>query len=89
MGKAILIYLAAVNLWAFAIWGIDKWKARRGARRIRERTLLFAALVAGAPGAWLGVRIFRHKSSKRSFLWKLALVTAVNGVWIWLWVELR
>jgi len=86
MGKAILIYLGAVNLFAFLAFAVDKWKAVRARRRIPEKTRLLAALLAGAPGAWLGARVFHHKTSKRSFLWKLAGVTVLNGFWIWLYV---
>ena len=36
-------YLAAVSLVSFALYGIDKYKARRGLWRIPEAVLLFAA----------------------------------------------
>ena len=83
MGNAILIYLAAVNAFAFLAFGVDKWQAVHARRRVSERTLLLTALLLGAPGAWLGARIFHHKTSKRGFLWKLAGVTASNVLWIW------
>lgn len=86
MGTAILIYLAAANLVAFVLFGFDKWRAKRGAWRVSEKTLLLAAFFAGALGAWAGVKMFRHKTRKPSFLGKLALATAGNGLWIWLWI---
>ena len=46
--KAILIWLAVINLIAFALMGLDKWKARRDAWRIPEKTLFLAALLGGA-----------------------------------------
>ena len=49
-------YLALVNLWAFALMGFDKRRAKmRGARRIRERTLFLSALLGGGLGACLGM----------------------------------
>ena len=40
-------YLLLVNLWAFGLMAFDKGRARRrGARRIRERTLFLSALLA-------------------------------------------
>lgn len=82
-------YLLAVNLLTIAAFAIDKRRAERGRRRTPEADLLFLAFAGGSPGAWLAIRLFRHKSSKRAFqrrlarvvLLQLALVTAVAG-WI-------
>ena len=52
--RAVECWLVAVNLLAFGLCGLDKWKARRGFWRVRERTLLGTALLGGAPGL-LGV----------------------------------
>ncbi|SMC54002.1 DUF1294 domain-containing protein [Papillibacter cinnamivorans] len=60
--RIFLIYLAAVNLLAFALMGIDKRKARRSAWRIPERTLFLAAILGGSLGAIAGMQIFRHKT---------------------------
>ena len=40
-------YLAAVNIVAFIMYGIDKEKARRGAWRIPESTLIGVAFLGG------------------------------------------
>ncbi|NUP95675.1 MAG: DUF1294 domain-containing protein [Planctomycetaceae bacterium] len=74
---AIALFLV-VNLVAFAAQGIDKVLAVRGARRISERTLLSLGLPLAAPGMWLGMRTFRHKTRKVSFLVLAVLVTLVN-----------
>lgn len=64
----ILVYwLVIVNLIAFVIYGVDKSLARKKARRIPERTLLFWAWIGGAIGAFLGMRIFHHKTLKPKF----------------------
>ena len=93
MKEALLTYLAAVNLAAFLAFGWDKWAAKRGARRVPEaRLLLFAALL-GAPGAWLGVNVFRHKTVKTRFRIRLVLVTVLNlavvGAAGWWWWQRR
>ena len=56
------LYLIAVNLVTFLIYGLDKWKAKRNARRISEKTLLTLALIGGSLGAFAGMRFFRHKT---------------------------
>ena len=77
---ALVILLAALNVVSFALFGIDKRRARRGARRIPEATLLASALVSGTVGAWLGMRVFHHKTRKRSFLTAMALVMGMGEV---------
>ena len=63
MGRALLIYLAAVNILAFFAYGDDKRRARiPGARRTPEKTLLGLAAIGGSLGALAGMRVFRHKT---------------------------
>ena len=47
MIKIILIYLAAVNLAAFIVYGWDKRLAVRERYRISEKTLILLALFGG------------------------------------------
>ena len=67
------IVFLAVNLFAFALYGVDKIKAKRGAWRIPERTLLAAAWLLGGVGAWLGMRVFRHKTKHLRFVYGVPL----------------
>ena len=57
-----LCYLLIVNLIGFAIMGIDKSKAKRGAWRISEATLFTIAIIGGSIGSILGMQCFRHKT---------------------------
>ena len=58
---------ALINLTVFALYGLDKLRAIRGAWRIPEKTLLAGAWLMGGVGAWLGMRVFRHKTRHRVF----------------------
>ena len=58
----VLIYLAIINIIGFALMGIDKKRAIRGAWRISESSLFLAAVLGGSIGSILGMRIFRHKT---------------------------
>lgn len=84
----LLAWLIAVNLAAFLLYGVDKSRARRGAWRIPERTLLAVAFLGGALGAMLGMRAFRHKTQKPAFriLVPLALVLWLAAL-VWLAVR--
>ena len=56
------IYLAVINIIGYAIMGIDKQRAIRGAWRISEASLFLTALLGGALGCTVGMRHFRHKT---------------------------
>ncbi len=62
--------------WAVFRW--DKWCARRGARRVPERTLLRLAALGGILGAYLGMyaHTHRHKAGKESFKRPLRAIAA-------------
>ena len=47
----VLIYLAVINVAAFFVYGIDKWKAKKSLWRIREASLLMLAILGGSIGA--------------------------------------
>ena len=63
-GPRLLLFLLLLlfNLAVFLIYGLDKRKAKRGSRRISEKTLLLLAVFGGSVGAWLGMRLFHHKT---------------------------
>lgn len=62
------IVVAVMSLVSFAAYGWDKRRAAIAGRRVPERTLHLLAFLGGWPGAFLGQRYFRHKTSKASFL---------------------
>lgn len=77
--KLALALFLVVNLVAFAAQGIDKVLAQRGLRRISEGTLVLLALPLASPGMWLGMRVFRHKTSKLGFLVLAVGVTVIHA----------
>lgn len=65
-----------ITIITFLAFAIDKQKAIRHKRRIPESTLFALVFLGGTIGGVLAMFIFRHKVSKKSFLWKLfAIVT--------------
>ena len=60
--SVLILYLIIVNLVGFAIMGIDKKRAIRGAWRISEASLFFTAIIGGSLGCIFGMQHFRHKT---------------------------
>ena len=72
--QIIVIYLIAINVLTFFIYGIDKYKAKKSKWRIPEATLLGLAAFGGSIGAWLGVVVFHHKTLHASFRYGVPLI---------------
>ncbi|MBQ6464670.1 MAG: DUF1294 domain-containing protein [Oscillospiraceae bacterium] len=81
------VWLFLASLVLLAVMGADKRRARRGLRRVPEKTLFLLALLGGAWGGWLGMRLFRHKTKHRSFVLGfplLALLQLALCAWLFL-----
>lgn len=80
--KILLIALLAWNIIVFLLYGIDKAKAKRGSRRISEKTLLWCAFLLGGAGGIAGMLVFRHKTRHTKFriLLPMALILTVAAV---------
>jgi uncharacterized membrane protein YsdA (DUF1294 family) len=76
-------WVGALSLLALVLCVLDKSRARKGARRIRERTLLGVALVGGSPGLIMGMLLARHKTRKGAFLGPLALILIGQAGLVW------
>lgn len=86
-GTVLLVWLAAVNLVTFAVYGIDKAKAKRGAWRVPEKTLFLLPLLGGSLGALLGMKVFRHKTKHWYFVWGIPLILVAQialAIWLYL-----
>ena len=70
----ILGYLLAVNITSFFLYGIDKYKAKKGKRRISEATLLMMAAIGGSIGAWAGMRLWHHKTMHKKFNYGIPII---------------
>jgi uncharacterized membrane protein YsdA (DUF1294 family) len=71
-------WLAFINLFTLAAFRHDKQRSINGGRRMPERDLLTLAAIGGTLGAWLGMRIFRHKTQKAKFSMGIFLIAAAQ-----------
>ncbi|KUO59471.1 MAG: hypothetical protein APF84_19390 [Gracilibacter sp. BRH_c7a] len=76
-------YLAIINILSFLMFGYDKFKAKRDGWRIPERRFLVLGLLGGAIGLYLGMRIFRHKTRHRLFVFGIPLLMTLNLIIIY------
>ena len=70
----ILYYLLAINIASFFLYGIDKYKAKKGKWRISEATLLMMAVIGGSIGAWAGMRLWHHKMMHKKFEYGIPVI---------------
>ena len=82
--KIITAWLIVINMIAFIAYGVDKHRAIAKKWRIPEATLIMLALIGGAPGALIGMFVFRHKTKKPKFYITVPLLAV-----IWIYVAAR
>ena len=81
----VLIYLAAINVVTFFLYGVDKWKAKRAKWRVSEAALIWMAVFGGSVGAWLGMKAWHHKTQHKKFTYGLPLILMAQiGLVIWI-----
>lgn len=74
MHQYSLYYLLAVNSLTFLLYGIDKYKAKKGRWRISEATLHTMAAIGGSIGAWAGMRTWHHKTMHKTFKYGIPVI---------------
>ena len=75
-------YLLAVNIASFIMYGIDKYKAKRGKWRISEAMLLTMAAIGGSVGAWTGMKVWHHKTLHKKFKYGIPAIIILQIVCI-------
>lgn len=74
MNILLLYYLIGINAITFFIYGLDKLKAKKGKWRIPEMTLILLAIAGGSIGAWLGMKVWHHKTIHKKFKYGIPLI---------------
>jgi len=72
------IWLVALSIITFLLYGYDKGQAKLGGLRVPEIVLHVLALLGGFPGGWLGRAVFRHKTRKPVFTVVLIVSTVIH-----------
>ena len=74
----VLIYLVVINVVTFFMYGVDKWKAKKSKWRVREAALLGLAVLGGSIGAWLGMKVWHHKTLHKKFKFGVPAIIIVQ-----------
>ena len=77
--KILIIWLVLINLTAFALFGIDKKRAKKKQWRIPEKTLFLSAILGGSIGALLGMQLFRHKTKHWYFRYGIPFILLLQA----------
>lgn len=72
-------WLIAVSLMAVAVTVWDKSRARRQAWRVPERTLWLISTLGGAVATYVTMRVIRHKTLHRRFMWGLPVLIVAQA----------
>ena len=80
-------YLILMNLIGFALMGIDKHKAIKGAFRIPEATLFVVAIIGGSIGSIFGMYTFRHKTRHKKFVYGMPAVLILQILLVILFLQ--
>ncbi len=78
----VLIITAVMSVVAFAAFGLDKYKAKTDRWRTKEKTLFLFAILGGGIGAFLGMKVFRHKTQHTQFVIGIPAIMIVQLVLI-------
>lgn len=86
--RLMLILLAAMNIVAFIMYGIDKYKAKKSEWRIPESTLLWLAVLGGSVGALVGMKVWHHKTMHKKFYIGVPIILILQlALFVWIWVK--
>ena len=76
--SCLVCYLLAINAVTFIVYGIDKYKAKKAKWRISEATLLLLAVLGGSIGAWMGMKVWHHKTMNKKFKYGIPAILLIQ-----------
>ena len=74
----VLVYMLVMSIAGFISMGVDKRRAAKGKWRVSEAALFVIALIGGALGSVIGMRVFRHKTKHWYFVVFMPLIMIIQ-----------
>ena len=87
MLESISIIIVIINIVTFIIYGIDKYKAKKGKWRIPENSLIGLAIIGGSIGAYLGMIVWHHKTMHLKFKYGIPLIIVIQLIIVYMFVK--
>ena len=78
--ELLSLYLILINAAALLFMLTDKLRARQNRWRISEATLMGIAAAGGSLGAFLGMKLFRHKTRHPKFVFGIPALLALHTI---------
>ena len=76
--SCLAYYLLGINAVTFIVYGIDKYKSKKAKLRIPEATLLLLAVLGGSIGAWMGMKVWHHKTMHKKFKYGIPAILLIQ-----------
>ena len=76
--SCLTYYLLAINTVTIFVYGIDKYKTKKAKWRIPEVTLLLLAVLGGSVGAWMGMKVWHHKTMHKKFKYGIPTILLIQ-----------
>ena len=84
--ELLAAWLCFAGVVSGALTVADKLCARQGRRRVPEKALFLWAALGGSAVMYLTMRLIRHKTRHRRFMWGLPCLFALQCAGLWaLW----
>ena len=71
-------YFALISIIAIIVTVADKVKAKTGAWRVKESTLLILSAIGGSVAMFITMQVIRHKTKHPKFMIGIPLIIAVQ-----------
>ena len=78
MLSVLFFYLLTINAVGFVIMLTDKRCAQKKLWRIPEATLLLLAVLGGSIGAWMGMKVWHHKTMHKKFKYGIPAILLIQ-----------
>lgn len=84
-----IYYIIIINAFSILLFGIDKNRAIRKEKRIREINFFILSFLGGSVGILIGMVLFKHKLKKKNFYFGIPIIYLINKVVeIMIWINL-
>jgi len=83
MNYVLGVYVLIINFISFITVVLDKSKARRNRFRVPEKHFFILGILGGALGIYLGMKLCRHKTRHRRFVYGIPLLILINLIMLY------